>query len=250
MDDFLIRRARDLAAQAERAGVFTYTGFLSEAEYAELLAAAHTGLQYCDFTVFGGHENAERVMLRFGNAAIFGYDEPFPVACIHIAPAQEKFAEKLSHRDVLGAVMHLGIERDEVGDILVHEKHAYLFCRTAMAEYICRSIDRIRHTTVRCELTDSLPEEVRPQREEMTVQAASLRLDGVIAKLCRISRGDCNALFRAGKIFLNGALTEQNSVVLKEGDKISVRGYGKFRFLGAEGTTRKGNLVLGVEKYV
>lgn len=249
MDDFFIRRLADLAEQADRTGRFTFTGFLTEAEYAQF-CAVRGSLPHCGNSVFGGYENAERVMLRFGDTALLGYDEPFPIVCIHIAPAQEKFADNLTHRDFLGAVMHLGIERSEIGDILVHEKHAFLFCRETMADYICRNIDRIKHTTVRCEMTNSLPAEIAPKTEHLTVQAASLRLDGVIAKLCRISRGDCNALFRAGKVFVNGALTEQNSGVLKEGDKVSVRGYGKFRFLGVEGTTRKGNLVLGIEKYV
>lgn len=249
MEDFFIRRLADLAAQCERTGTFTYTGFLTEAEYAQFLAVRGQ-LPHCGDSAFGGHGDAERVMLRFGDAEQLGYDEPFPIACVHIAPAQEKFADALTHRDFLGAVMHLGIERAEVGDILVHGKHAYLFCREPMAEYICRNIERIRHTTVRCELTDTLPEAIQPKREHMTVQAASQRLDGVIAKLCRISRGDCNALFRAGKVFVNGAQTEQNSYQLRAGDTVSVRGYGKFRYLGTEGTTRKGNLILAIERFV
>lgn len=248
MEDFFIRRLTDLAAQAERTFSFTYTGFVSEAEYAQYLAVR--AQLPCGSTAFGGHEDAERVMLRFGDAAQFGYDEPFPIVCVHIAPAQEKFADSLSHRDFLGAVMHLGIERSEIGDILVHEKHAYLFCREPMSAYICHNIDRIKHTTVRCEITETLPEAIQPKREHVTVQAASQRIDGVIAKLCRISRGDCNALFRAGKIFVNGMPTEQNSYQLREGDTVSVRGYGKFRFLGTEGTTRKGNLILALERYI
>ncbi|MBR4201524.1 MAG: hypothetical protein IKQ91_09700 [Oscillospiraceae bacterium] len=247
MEDAIIRRFADLAAQADRTGCYTFSDFLSEAEFA----------QYCTVrqqlaapaAAFGGYENAERLMLRFGDAAQLGYETPFPIVCIHIAPLQDKFADALTHRDFLGAVMHLGISRSEIGDILVHGKQAYLFCRDTMAEYICSNIERIRHTSVRCQVTESLPAESAVHTEHMTVQCASVRIDGVIAKVYRFSRNDCNQLFRTGKVFVNGAAVTNNSLLLRAGDKVSVRGSGKFCFCGEEGTTRKGNLLLGIDRF-
>ena len=247
MEDAMIRRFADLAAQAERTGSYTFSDFLSEAEFAQYCAVKNQLAVTAE--AFGGHENAERLMLRFGNPAQLGYEEPFPIVCIHIAPVQDKFADALTHRDFLGAVMHLGISRSETGDILVHEKHAYLFCRNTMAEYICQNIDRIRHTSVRCALTDALPADSAVHTEHITVQCASVRIDGVIAKVYHISRGGCNQLFRTGRIFVNGAAVTNNSLQLREGDKVSVRGSGKFCFCGTEGTTRKGNLILGIDLF-
>ena len=248
MEDAVIRRFADLAAQAERTGYYTFSGFLSEAEYAQFCAVQQQLAAPAE--AFGGHENAERLMLRFGDAAQLGYEEPFPIVCIHIAPLQDKFADALTHRDFLGAVMHLGISRSEIGDILVHEKQAYLFCRDTMAEYICANMERIRHTSVRCRVTEALPEESAVHTEHRTVQCASVRIDGVISKVYRISRGDCNLLFRTGKVFVNGAAVSSNSLQLRAGDKVSVRGSGKFCFCGEEGMTRKGNLLLGVDVFV
>ena len=249
MEDFFRRRLLDLAEQSDRNGRFTFTDFLTEAEYAEF-CTLRSQLPRCGAAVSGGYENAERVMLRFGDPEQLGYEEPFPIVCICIAPLQEKFADSLTHRDFLGALMHLGIERGEIGDILVREKSAYVFCREAMADYICRNIERIRHTSVKCSLTDSLPEGTGTETEQIRIQAASERIDGVIAKVYHISRGDCNVLFRSGKVFLDGALLENNSHMLKEGEKISVRGCGKFRYTGISGKTKKGNLVLTIEKFV
>ena len=249
MEDFFSRRLLDLAEQSDRTGRFTFTGFLTEAEYAEF-CKIRSQMPNCGVSVSGGCENAERVMLRFGDAEQLGYEEPFPIVCICIAPVQAKFADALTHRDFLGALMHLGIERSEIGDILVQEKSAYVFCREPMADYICRNIDRIRHTSVQCSLSETLPESIGTKTEQISVQAASERIDGVIAKVYHISRGDCNVLFRSGKVFLDGALLENNSYMLKEGEKISVRGCGKFRYAGISGKTKKGNLILNIEKFV
>ena len=249
MEDFISRRLLDLAQQSDRTARFTFSDFLTEAEFAAF-SAIRSQLPDVGWTAFGGYPQADRVMLRFGNPELLGYEEPFPIVCIQIAPVQEKFAENLSHRDFLGAVMHLGIQRSGAGDILVQEKHAYLFCRDALADYICGSLERIRHTSVRCTVTESLPEFAAPKTERVTVQAASERADLVIAKLFHISRSDCSALFAQELVFLDGAVLQSSSHMLREGDKISVRGHGKFRYLGITGKTKKGNLILAAERFV
>ncbi len=248
MEELFRRRLFDLAEQSDRTCRYTFTGFLTEAEYADF-CACKSQLPPCGVTVSGGYENAERVMLRFGSPEQLGYEEPFPIVCIHITPLQEKFADALTHRDFLGAVMHLGIVRSEIGDILVREKSAYLFCRDTMADYIC-GLERIRHTSVKCSITDDLPEAAAPQTRRITVQSASERIDGVIAKIYHISRSECVLLFRSGRVFLDGALLENNSHMLKAGEKVSVRGYGKFQYIGMTGTTRKGNLILTADQFV
>ena len=48
---------------------------------------------------------------------------------------------------------------------------------------------------------------------------------------------------------INGRVCENASVVLKENDGISVRGYGKFDFLGISGNTAKGKIAAKVAVY-
>ncbi len=249
MDDFTAKRLADLAAQSDRAGRFTFSDFLNEAEQSTYTQMQRE-LSYAGVTLWGGREDADRVMLRFGSADALGYEEAFPIACVEIAPAQEKFAEAVTHRDILGALMHLGIERGTLGDILLDGKTAYLLCKTDIAEYICRELDRVRHTTVQCRIIPEFPPALAARTEPRSVQIASERLDAVIAKLFHISRGDCLTLFHAKKVFLNGAVTESGSHAVKPGDRVSVRGYGKFRYTGVTGTTKKGNLIAGAEIYI
>ncbi|WP_049962774.1 YlmH/Sll1252 family protein [Ruminococcus sp. HUN007] len=145
--------------------------------------------------------------------------------------------------------MNLGIKRSETGDIIVNEKAAYVFCTEKMAEYICSEITRVRHTVVSCRITEELPEIAGTSPSSLEIQAASERIDGVISKVFHISRSNCSELFREKKIFVNGRLNENSSYLLKEDDKISVRGFGKFIFKGISGTTRKGNKIITVEKF-
>lgn len=248
-DEMTIRRYIDLAEMSLKQGRFTFTPFLTEAECSDFYVARNT-IPNAGVTIFGGYEDAERVMIRFGDADTLGWEEPFPICCVKISPLSMKFADALTHRDFLGAVMHLGLRRSEIGDILVDEKEAYLFCTPTMAEVLCRELTTVRHTTVRCEQTTELPVRLTQNRKEGEVQAASERIDGIIAKLCHISRSECLELFRRSLIFVNGRCVESSSYLLKEDDKVSVRGYGKFRYLGISGKTRKGNLIVKYEQYV
>ncbi len=242
-EDLLCRRFADLADAADRNHHYTFTHFLTEAELAAFLSIRHT-LAPCGYTIWGGREDAERVMIRFGSEEELGYTQPFPICCIHIKPLQTKFADALTHRDFLGAIMHLGIERTEIGDILVKEHSAYLFCTQAMADYLCQELNRVKHTSMQCTITEEIPTAFSQHFTEGEVQVASERIDAVIAKIYHISRSDCLELFRSGKVFLNSRTVTSNSIQLKPDDKISVRGFGKFRFLGINGHTRKGNLIV------
>ena len=248
-DELTTRRFSDLAEISLRQGRYTFTTFLTEAECSDFYSIRNT-LPNVGVAIFGGYENAERVMLRFGDAESLGWEEPFPISCIRISPLSMKFADDLSHRDVLGAVMHLGIERSEIGDILISDKEAYLFCTQTMAEYLCRELNKVRHTSVRCTITEELPQSITQARKEGEIQIASERIDAVIAKIYRISRSDCLELFQRPLVFVNSRNMESGSHLLKEGDKVSVRGYGKFRFLGIIGETRKGNKIAKYEQYI
>ena len=125
------KRLSELANKAYTNSQYLFTGFLSLAEL-NCYYQMERELSYVPVTVFGGTADCERVMLRFGDEALCGYVEPFPIACVEIAPLIEKFGEELSHRDYLGALMNLGIERATLGDIVIEGKRACLFLKEKM----------------------------------------------------------------------------------------------------------------------
>lgn len=240
-NELLKKRFRELAQKCYQNNQYTFTGFLGLAD-AACFYEIERELSYVPHTVWGGSELAERVMIRFGSEELLGYEEPFPIVCLKISPLAEKFADALTHRDYLGALMNLGIERDTLGDILLREKTAWLFCTGSMAEYIKENLTRVKHTTVMCEEAEEAPALTEKDIQEMQIQIASARIDGVVAKVYRLSRSEAVELFRQKKIFVGGRLCENNSQLLKAGETVSVRGYGKFEFAGETGISKKGKL--------
>ncbi len=241
-------RLRDLAQKSYGQNVYTFTGFLGLSEQ-DVFWREEAQLRHAGCTFWGGSEMCERKVLRFGNPKELCYEEDFPVVCVHVAPLQEKFADDLSHRDFLGALMNLGLERSTIGDIRVGHRQAYVFCLENIAPYICDNLAQVRHTRVRCQVVDApelIPEE---EPQIVTVQVASERLDAVVAKVYSLSRADAVGLIAAGKVYVKGRLCENASYAPKEQDVISARGYGKFIYLGGSDMTRKGKLCVRAAVY-
>lgn len=244
----LENRLRDLASKAFQQSIYTFTDFLSLPDQ-DVFWRIEPELRYADYVIYGGHTHPDRVVIRFGNEEDLGYTVPFPVSCLHVEPLNRKFADVLSHRDFLGALMNLGIDRSTIGDIRVGDREAYLFCQETIAEYICQNLNQIKHTHVACHVTDNYTEPEEEAPEEKMIQVSSCRVDALIAKVYNMSRSDCLELFRTGKVFVDGRSCESNSRLLKGGETINARGYGKFTFSGDARETRKGKLAITVSVY-
>ena len=247
MDEILLHHLMDLSAKADRTGRFIFTEFLNLDEQNTLHSAKRELIRY---ECFGGVAGCERVIARFGDPDEMGYEAPFPVACIKISPLQQRFADELSHRDFLGALMNLGIERSCLGDIMLRDNVAFLFALERIAPFLCDNLTRVKHTSVKCEVTDAPPEGELFQTEAVTVNVNSLRADCIVAAVWRLSRGNAEKLFAAQKVYVKGKLTESGSAQLKENDIVSVRGMGRFVYKAVSGTSKKGRLFIDTEKYV
>lgn len=248
-EEELKRRILDLANRCYQSNVYTFSGFLSPSDQA-LIYDMEKGITFVPWTLFGGGEDCERRMIRFGSEELLGYEEPFPISCLIVRPLIQKFADALSHRDFLGALMHLGIERDILGDIIVKDNVGYVFCEDAMAEYLAEHLDKVKHTSVLCEITKECPQAAKPELAEEELVVSSNRCDAIIAKVYKLSRSQSIELFRAKRVFVGGRQYENNSGVLKSGDVVSVRGFGKFVFDGFLHETKKGRIRIRVRKYI
>lgn len=245
-EELLKKRLAELAEKCYQKNQFTFTGFLGLAD-AACFYDMERELSYVPYTIWGGYEEAERVMIRFGSREMLGYEEAFPIACLKICPLSEKFADVLTHRDYLGALMNLGIEREILGDILIEEKNAWIFCAHSMSDFISKNLTKVKHTLVLCGISEGLPDFSPRDIQEVKIQIPSERIDGIVAKVYKLSRSESAELFRQKKIFVEGRLCENNSRLLKTGDTVSVRGYGKFEYRGETGISRKGkiNVLIG-----
>ena len=247
MNDVTVRHLLDLCRRSEKTGSWQYSAFLSPAEQDDLLRCPETA--GFSFRLEGGYEGAERKILAAGREDEMGPPEP-PVSVIAVKPLSEKYAEELTHRDFLGAVLGLGIERSLIGDILVRGSHAWFFCLSPAAEMIAFSLKQVRRTSVKAEIVPPDLPELRPRFAALRLNVASERLDAVTAAFAGLSRGQADRLFSAEKVFVNGRVVTDRTARLKEGDVLSVRGFGKAVYDGIEHETRKNRLWVILRKYM
>ncbi len=242
------RHFQDLAGTAYQRNIPVFSDFLNlnELSIFESIRPDYPSLQ---LESFGGYDLAERQIAVFRPEAPNFYAEP-PISCLHIRPLQAKFAEKLNHRDYLGAVLNLGLERSCLGDILVEEAGAYLFCLTRMADFIRDNLTRIRHTSVLAEQVEPEAFHYEPKFEEVSGTVASVRLDKLLSLAFQASRSSLTGLIEGGRVFVNGRLITSNGYEPKEGDLISVRGFGRFRYQGTKGQSKKGRDYVVLWRYV
>ena len=249
MDSQEKKRFQELADKAWNTGTYVFTPFLD----LQGLSAFHEALPSLPkvpWRLFGGAQGCERKMLSFGDESLCGYEMPFPIACIRMAPLNKKFADPLTHRDFLGSLMALGMEREMLGDIIVQEDGAFLFCHSRIADYICQNLLQVKRTSIFCEITDAPPAEALFRTEKRVVQLSSERIDALVAHVFKMSRGDAQRLFPMGKIFVDGKLCESPGYTPKPGQVISVRGYGRMKYTGVESLSKKGKCNTAVEVYI
>ena len=244
------KRLIELSERAYTGGVYEFTDFLGLMEQNILRSAARSEFPHVHYETFGGARGCERVMARFGDPEELGYTVDYPIAALAVRPRSEKYAEELTHRDYLGALMNLGIKRETLGDIPRAGLGAYIFVKEDLADFVCGSLTRVRHTDVTVSRAGSVPEEVLFRTEETIVKAESERLDGVIAKLYDLSREEAKNLFVRSLVFCDGASVASPSYLPKPGETVSVRGHGRFIYRGHISDTKKGKMNILVLRYV
>lgn len=247
-DRFLLAKLWDKITGAIRKNIPGETAYLSprELEMARYLFGDEPGLY-----AFGGYEDAERKMLVYlpdylEESTLYGEDSP--LVCLEGTFFQ---GDELSHRDILGALMGAGIQRETVGDILVEKGRCLFFTTQEMAPYILDNLRSAGRTVLHLTQVPlqglSLPQ---PEFQEIRDTVSSVRLDSVIASGFRIGRSLAAEYIRSGKAALDGIPCEKPDKPVPEGAKISVRGLGKIRLASIGGKTKKDRISLLIQKYV
>ena len=244
----LQKRLIELSRMAYNRGIVTFSDFLNLNEL-NILHTTPKNMFLSQYKTYGGYDLSERQMAAFLPDALY-YDYEYPVRIIEIRPLNKRFAEELTHRDYLGAVMNLGIERCKLGDIIVEEGRALLFVKEEMAEYIAEHLTQIRHTSVATTFTAEFNSDYEPDYEELKGTVPSIRLDTVLSIAYPLSRSKLTALIEGARVFVNGKLVTSNGYRLKENDMISVRKMGRIAYMGILSETKKGRYMISVRKYI
>lgn len=244
---FLVNRLNDLANIAYERNIYTYSDFLNINELSILNQIKET-LPPVTVKITGGNNYAERKIAVFLPKEIY-YEEELPIVVLCIAPINSKFADVLSHRDYLGAILNLGINRNKIGDIFVKENNAYVYCKEDISSYIIDNLFKIKHTQVSIKRTECQSIEVMPNLKGITGTISNIRLDSLIATAFKTPRSSIVSYIEERKVFINGRLTTSNGSNVKAGDIVSVRGKGRFIFEGIIKETKKGRNLIKINLY-
>lgn len=242
------KRFFELALRAYEQSAFSFTGFLGLSEQS-LFWEIEREISYAGYTINGGNEGCDRVVVRFGNPEELGYEETFPIVCIKVTPLIKKFSDEFTHRDFLGAVMNLGIDRSMVGDIFLLENEGYVYCLEHISDYIVENLEKVKHTYVKCEIIKDSLRFVKDTGKPLEITVSSDRIDVVVAGIYQVSRSESLSFFEKGIVYVNGRLCTANARALKDGDVVNVRGKGKFLYEGISHTTRKEKYRIKVQIY-
>lgn len=240
------KRLRELALRAKHSGRVSFTRFLEPPMETEVRHAASQAEVKAAF--FGGFADAERRI-----AAFYTDEAPeeweYPLCCLELA-WNSKYARP-GHRDLLGAVMGLGLERSATGDIAPSQKDgaAYLFVHSDVESYICANLESAGRASLKVKPLSGEMKIKPPEGEEIRATVSSERLDAVLAAGLKLSRTDAQKLIGSGLVKLNHAEELRGDVHLKEGDLLSVRGYGRMKIALFDGITRKGRRIVRLFRY-
>ena len=270
-EELLAKRFSELSRQSFHRGIITYTDFLNLNEQTILHALPKDSL-YTGYILFGGYDSAERQMaaflpedalsLRGRYAAVPGnpaekeggsagrYLFTNRMAVLRITPLHEKYSDALTHRDYLGAIMNLGLERRKTGDILIDGPDALIFIDAKLKNFLKEELTRIRHTSVSVSEEDWNDFQYTQKVQEIRGTVPSVRLDALLSLAFSTSRSKLTGLIEAGKVFVNGRLMTSNGYHIKEGDIISVRGMGKFQYVEQLSVTKKNRICILIHKYI
>ncbi len=227
---------------------YRLSGFLDPygQEIAEMVQANLGGFH---LSFDGGYQGAERARAMFIDEDFKGTPSGYEISCVHAA-WDERFAH-VTHRDVLGAILGLGITREAVGDLLLSQGSARILCTSEMAEFLSANLDKIGAVPVKSEISSL--EDIAPREErckEIRATVASLRLDSITASGFGISRSRAASDIDADKLRLNWQPVKGPSQAVKEGDVLSMRGRGRLVVESIGGQTKKGRTVVVLKRYL
>ena len=229
-DKLIVSKAKDTVYLAQKRYSPCFYGFLNEHESRLVKDCGHLE---DDCVFWGGYDGAQRLV--FG-AGVYSTDE-FPIVALKFLYKKEF---SLTHRDFLGSLMALGIERATIGDILVFDGEAIVFVKADIAEYIKQEVSKIGRVGMKIIEQDINSIEYAHQFDEITFTASSLRLDIFVASLCHLSREKAQQLIKSDLVTLNHVIENNVSKTLCVSDIITIRKFGKFMFAEDSGFSKKG----------
>lgn len=231
-----------------------FTDFLDMYQIA-LVKTLLNKINFSNYVLYGGFENSERKVLiiypdKFNlNMIEKNYNKIIKIIRIEL-PKEE--VGNYNHRNYLGGIVKVGMDRQKVGDIIVFENGADIIVKSETADMLAEELKKLtRFENSKFDIFDiSNLRQQEIKLEEISIIVPSLRLDNFVSDLAKTSRSKAVQIIDSERVFINGQNETKASKQIKMGDIITIRGKGKFIVKEISGTTRSGRSVVKVDKYV
>lgn len=245
----LMRRVEELCRVAQNRGIPRYTGFLSDREQILAEAACHKA-SFEEFRFWGGYEGAERKVLCLEPADAW-QEEPLAYLQMLAASGGEKLP---GHRDYLGSILGLGLDRACLGDLLCDPKDAascYAVVLADKQDFIASELTSAGKCPVRVSPCEQLPEHLYQGEERALKEAtvSSLRADAVLAAMMHTSRTKAADYIAAGRVEINHLPLRAAHEPVYARDIFTVRGVGRYQLAEIGGKSRKDRVFISFFQY-
>ena len=257
--NYLIAHIKDLVEQAKRFSYITSSTFLSLSEQSLFLKERQSLIKEnkdeLDF-IFSDYNDSDRKVLfikpKFlDEVALEEYKDSY-ISCLFFKTKNSKYSDELTHRDVLGALMNIGIKRETIGDIFINydkKDEGIIFILSSVKDFILDNFYKIKHTDIFLEEINENEITIKPHFIIKEIYSSSLRIDAIIKEVFNLSRNEAQELIEKEFVFINGNTIHSLTYNVKENDRISVKSKGKFIFLRVLYVNKKNKLRSEVKIY-
>lgn len=237
-DEAFLKKILDYQTQALNHQRIVLTSFLNPHEQSLVYKVIPQGeLQICSY---GGLTHAENQrMIICPDFYQIEYDD-FQIVIVEIIYNQQ--FGKVMHKDILGALMNLGIKRECIGDIYLSDR-IFFTCTEQTFAYISQNLNQIKKAKVHLKRVNEQIEIAR-QYTTKTFFISSYRLDKVISSFYNVSRQQASEAIRAGFVKVNYKIIEEVNFLCHNNDVISFKHHGRVKFVDENRTTKQSNHVV------
>lgn len=225
-----------------------YTDFLTPQEVA-LACGILNSIRDLKYIVSGGYNEAERRIIVIFPEYLEDHMIDIPISVFELR-CTSKF-EKPDHRDYLGAILGLGLKREKIGDIIVHNNICQVIVHNSIKDYIAYNLNKVGNVFVKIKeikLEDIILPEI--EYKQITGNVASLRLDSVLSLAYKVSRTEAQSLISKERVSINWTQVTKSSYEVIEKDVISVKGKGRVIVASIEGKTKSERIIIKLHKLI
>lgn len=243
----IVKKLSDKAFYASKNFIIVTTEFINP-YVAELVLPIINSFDI-KFEIFPSYQHCERkVLVLFPE---FWEPVDYNEYIVGLRIKNKSKFKMLSHKDYLGSIMSLGIDRNKTGDIYVYDDYADIIVHSDIADYIISNLDIIGRNKIAIEKINV--SEVNFKEQEhilLNINSSSMRLDNIVKHIINKSRDFASDVIKSGDVKINWQVVDKVSNTVEEGDMISISKYGRFRISKCMGTTKSGKNKIEVKHYI